>query len=131
METLEHVSIGVRDLARSAAFYDAVLAPLGYGRVFTREGAVGYGSGKPPAFWLVDVSARARGVALPGTGVHFAFRARDRAAVRAFHEAALARGARDAGPPGPRPQYMMGFYGAFVLDPDGFKIEAVCREAED
>ena len=129
MGAIEHASIGVRDLERSAAFYDAVLAPLGYGRVLEREGAVGYGTGMPPAFWLIDVSRRERGVAAPGLGVHFAFAAADPAAVDAFHAVALSRGARDAGAPGPRPEYSCGFYGAFVLDPDGYKIEAVCRMA--
>jgi catechol 2,3-dioxygenase-like lactoylglutathione lyase family enzyme len=131
MGVIEHVSIGVRDLQRSAAFYDAVLAPLGYGRVFAREGAVGYGARKPPAFWLIDVSGRETGLAVPGIGVHFGFSAPDRAAVDAFHAAAIASGGRDAGAPGPRPRYMMGFYGAFVLDPDGYKIEAVFRAEGD
>ena len=127
---LDHVSLPVADLERAARFYDAVLAPLGLRRRRELRGAVGYGteSQAAPTFWLL---ARAEcGSASPGLGLHLSFAAADRASVDAFHRAALAAGGRDAGPPGPRPEYTQPFYGAFAFDLDGFKIEAVCRRAE-
>lgn len=127
--SIDHVSLPVRDLAAASAFYDRVLGSLGLVRRKQRDGAIGYGPDEaaPPIFWIL---ARAdEGSAAPGTGLHVSFRARDRAQVQAFHEAALALGARDAGPPGERPHYTAGFYGCFVHDLDGFKIEAVVREA--
>jgi catechol 2,3-dioxygenase-like lactoylglutathione lyase family enzyme len=126
---IDHVSIPVADFARAAAFYDAVLATLGLARRKEREGAIGYGPDAvaPPIFWIL---ARAsEGAATPGVGLHVSFRAKDRGEVEAFHETALAHGAQDAGAPGVRPQYTAGFYGCFVFDRDGFKIEAVVREA--
>ena len=121
---LDHVSIAVRDLKRSLAFYEAALTPLGIGRLMTYgdegEGPrhVGFGRDRKPFFWL--------GTGEPVAGyVHVAFAAADRAAVDAFHRAALAAGGRDNGAPGLRPQYHAGYYGAFVLDPDGCNIEAV------
>ena len=125
---IDHVSIPVADFERSAAFYDAVLATLGLIRRKLREGAIGWGPDDvlPPIFWI---HAREPGHATPGIGFHLSFRAADRAQVHAFHETALRFGGRDAGAPGPRPQYTAGFYGCFILDPDGFKIEAVVREA--
>ena len=126
---IDHVSIPVRDVETAASFYDPVLATLGLRRFKQRDGAIGYGpdDGSPAIFWIL---ARAeQGSAEPGTGLHVSFRARDRAQVHAFHETALAMGGSDAGPPGERPHYTAGFYGCFVIDPDGFKIEAVVREA--
>src|SRR6185503_5619312 len=126
---LDHVSIPVADLDRAARFYDVVLATLGLSRRKERPGAIGYGPATRPApvFWLL---ARAgAGSANPGVGLHVSFVAADRASVDAFHATALRSDGRDAGPPGVRPHYTMPFYGAFVLDPDGFKIEAVCRTA--
>jgi catechol 2,3-dioxygenase-like lactoylglutathione lyase family enzyme len=125
---IDHVSIPVADFAKSAAFYDQVLAALGLIRRKEREGAIGWGPDKvlPPVFWI---HAREPGHATPGIGLHISFRARSRAEVHAFHATALKLGARDAGAPGVRPQYTAGFYGCFVFDPDGFKIEAVVREA--
>ena len=127
---VDHVSIPVADLARAAAFYDAVLATLGLRRRKERPGAIGYGDDARPApiFWLL---ARApQGGAAPGAGLHVSFAASDRASVDAFHSVALHAGGKDAGGPGLRPHYTMPFYGAFVLDLDGFKIEAVCRREE-
>ena len=124
---IEHVSIPVADLARAARFYDVVLATLGIGRRKERPGAIGYGPPSRPApiVWLL---ARADAeAATPGVGLHVSFGAPDRTSVDAFHAAALAAGGRDAGAPGPRPHYTQPFYGAFALDLDGFKIEAVCR----
>lgn len=128
---LDHVSIPVRDHARTIPFYDAVMAAIGLKRVKETNGAIGYGrdAGWPmfwlePA-WLLPDTAK---VARAGLGLHLSFRADTRDEVHAFHAAALAHGGRDAGQPGPRPQYSSGFYGAFALDPEGFKIEAVIRE---
>lgn len=123
---LDHVSIPVSDLGRSCAFYDAVLEPLGVSRRIERVGAVGYGTGLVPGFWLL---VREAGSATPGPGLHVCFRARSAEQVHAFHEAGLARGAEDAGAPGPRPHYTAGFYGAFLIDPDGYKVEATWRSA--
>jgi len=126
---IDHVSIAVADLARSAAFYDAVLATVGLRRRKEREGSIGWGPDDvaPPVFWIhVQGGARA---ARPGLGLHVSFHARSRDEVHAFHSAAIKHGGRDAGAPGPRPEYTAGFYGAFALDPDGTKIEAVVREA--
>lgn len=128
---LDHVSIPVRDGLRAAVFYDAVLAAIGMRRVKEVNGAIGYGRESSwPVFWLEPAwllhdSAK---TARPGVGLHISFRAHSRAEIHAFHQAALANGGRDAGAPGPRPQYSSGFYGAFAFDPDGFKIEAVVRE---
>jgi catechol 2,3-dioxygenase-like lactoylglutathione lyase family enzyme len=127
--SIDHVSIPVRDIAAAAIFYDAVMATLGLRRRKEREGAIGYGPDAvaPPVFWIL---ARAEhGAAEAGMGLHVSFRAADRAQVHAFHETALALGGRDAGSPGERPHYTAGFYGCFVHDLDGFKIEAVVREA--
>jgi catechol 2,3-dioxygenase-like lactoylglutathione lyase family enzyme len=121
---LDHASIPVSDLARSAAFYDAVLEPLGGQRRVERPGAVGYGAGPVPGFWLLEGEGP-----VPGRGLHVCFHAASAEQVHAFHEAGLALGARDAGAPGPRPHYTAGFYGAFLLDPDGYKIGATRRSA--
>jgi catechol 2,3-dioxygenase-like lactoylglutathione lyase family enzyme len=120
---LGHLSFGVDDLARAAGFYDRVLAPLGFGRVWTTPEAVGFGApGGPDRLALFARPGRA---APPGPGFHLALAAPSRDAVDAFHEAALASGGRDAGAPGPRPRYGASYYAAFVLDPDGHKLEAV------
>jgi catechol 2,3-dioxygenase-like lactoylglutathione lyase family enzyme len=126
----DHVGVAVEDYARSRTFYDAALSPLGYGPVYqtgpgTPEGErhCGYGSDGKPAFWIGEGKAATK-------GVHVAFTARDRAAVRAFYAAALAAGGRDNGAPGLRPHYHPTYYGAFVLDPEGNNIEAVCHLPE-
>jgi catechol 2,3-dioxygenase-like lactoylglutathione lyase family enzyme len=127
---IDHISIPVADLSRAAAFYDAVLATVGLFRRKERSGAIGYGphTRAAPVFWILD-HARG-GSAMPGIGLHVSFEAPNRASVDAFHSASLRYGAKDAGAPGLRPQYTMPFYGAFVFDLDGFKIEAVCRAPE-
>lgn len=119
---IDHLSLHVRDLARSARFYADVLRPLGAGVAYQDEHTAGLGPPGSPQLWLS-----------PGTSpqpVHLAFKATARAAVRAFYDAALAAGARDNGPPGLRPHYHEHYYGAFVLDPDGHNIEAVCHAPE-
>jgi catechol 2,3-dioxygenase-like lactoylglutathione lyase family enzyme len=120
---IDHISIAVSDLARSAAFYDAVLAPLELNRLVTRgDATVGFGK-KYPEFWL---NAREGLAAQPETtGTHICLRAPSEEAVRAFHAAALARGGKTAGDPGPRQAAFTTYFGAFAFDPDGNKIEAV------
>ncbi|WP_432723456.1 VOC family protein [Jeongeupia wiesaeckerbachi] len=119
---LHHLSFAVTDLARSAAFYDAVLAPLGYVRVFADDTCVGYGtpgSGDKFAIKLRTV------VSPPAAGFHLAFAAPDRESVARFHAAALLHGGEDNGAAGLRPHYGNDYYAAFVIDPDGYRIEAV------
>ena len=119
---IDHVSVPVSDLGASAGFYAKLLAPLGYAQLVERPATIGFGK-KYPEFWInrpLDEQA-----ASAGNGAHFAFFARGRAEVDAFHAAALAAGGTDNGPPGPRPHYHATYYAAFVLDPDGHNIEAV------
>jgi catechol 2,3-dioxygenase-like lactoylglutathione lyase family enzyme len=118
---IDHVSIAVRDLAASAAAYEKFLTPLGMRRVVERAGSVGFGK-TYPELWL---NARPAGPRLPpDTGHHICVRAPDEAAVNAFHAAALEQGCTDAGAPGPRQGAMTGYYGAFIQDRDGNKVEA-------
>ena len=126
---IDHLSITTTDVDRAQAFYDAVLGTLGYPRVYRRPEAIGYGErgAHAPAYISVYLS---RGTLIPDNR-HWAFRARNPAAVRAFHAAALAHGATDDGPPGLRPDYHPDYYGAFVRDPDGNRIEAVTHQRED
>ncbi|HEX8663267.1 MAG TPA: VOC family protein [Beijerinckiaceae bacterium] len=125
---LSHLSFGVRDLERAAAFYDRILAPLGYGRVWASDDGIGFGPpGVPDGLALF---ARPAEAAPPGPGFHLAFTAPSRAAVDAFHAAALEAGGRDAGAPGLRPHYGPTYYAAFVVDPEGHKLEAVHQDAE-
>lgn len=121
--SIDHVSVAISDVARAKAFYDAALAPLGLVIRFEADWGVAYG--KPNAFAQLWVHPPLEGDPSPGNGVHIALRAPSRAAVDAFHAAALAHGGRDAGPPGLRPHYHPDYYAAFVRDPDGNKIEAV------
>ena len=129
---IDHLGIEVADYARSRAFYERVLATLGYGVVMevTRDMTGGYegcGFGPPgrPHFWV------GKGDGEPCRGAHIAFTAGSRAQVDAFHAAALAAGARDNGAPGLRPHYHPHYYGAFAIDPDGHNIEAVCHLPAD
>lgn len=124
---LDHLSIGVSDLARAAAFYDAVLLTLGYVQLFANARGVGYGTpgAKDEAFAILAAGADARP---PGTGCHIALSAASREAVDAFHAKALHMGASDEGAPGLRPHYGAGYYAAFVRDLDGYRLEAVCHE---
>lgn len=120
---LHHVSIGVSDVGHAAQFYDAVLAALGYRRVMEfLPYAVAYGA-RGPEFWVqVPHDQQAPSA---GNGAHIAFTAQNKKHVDAFHAAALGAGAKDEGAPGPRPDYTEHYYGAFVRDPYGNKIEAV------
>lgn len=123
---LHHISFAVTDLARSIAFYDAVLATLGYRRVWTTQTAAGYGVEDDNDLFAIkqrDV------VQPPPSGFHLAFAAPARAAVDAFHAAALEHGAEDLGAAGLRPHYGESYYAAFVYDPDGYWIEAVINRA--
>jgi catechol 2,3-dioxygenase-like lactoylglutathione lyase family enzyme len=119
---LHHVSIGVADVERAAKFYDAVLGALGYKRVMEfMPYALAYGE-TAPSFW-VQLPHNQKSAAV-GNGVHIGFVARSKEAVNKFHETALAHGGHDDGAPGPRPDYGPEYYGAFVIDIDGNKIEA-------
>lgn len=120
---LGHLSFGVHDLARAAGFYDVVLAPLGYVRVWTSQHAVGFGP--PGGGDKLALFSRPGEVVAPGPGFHLAFDSPSRTAVDGFHAAALAAGATDLGKPGLRPNYGPTYYAAFVSDVDGYKLEAV------
>lgn len=127
----DHIGFVVADLARSRAFYDQALAPLGIGLVMEvteqmtgGHAHVGYGSENRPYFWIGNGDGWLRG------RLHVAFSAPDRKTVDAFYQAALAAGGVDNGAPGLRPHYHANYYGAFVLDPDGHNIEACCHMPE-
>lgn len=119
---LSHVSLGTNDAARAAAFYDPVLATLGIRKLNERDGSLDYGTSI--MFFSLEKPSDGRPASV-GNGVHVAFLAETRAMVDAFYEAALANGGSDAGAPGLRPDYDAHYYGAFVRDPDGNKLEAV------
>ncbi|HTS82472.1 MAG TPA: VOC family protein [Myxococcaceae bacterium] len=124
---IDHTGLKISDPVRSRRFYEAALAPLGYrvvmevpteytgGRV-----VLGYGVPPKPDFWVAEGKPEE-------PRVHIAFRADSRKVVDAFYQAALKAGGKDNGPPGPRPHYHANYYGAFVLDPDGHNVEAVCH----
>lgn len=122
---IDHISIGVRNVAASKRFYDAALQPLGYHCLSESPGSLGYGA-KVPALWINaadrPVSADSR------SGLHFCFSAASRASVDAFHTAGLACGGSDNGRPGLRRDYGAGYYAAFLVDPDGYRIEAYFAE---
>jgi catechol 2,3-dioxygenase-like lactoylglutathione lyase family enzyme len=118
-----HVSIGVADIARSRKFYDAALEPLGVTLLSDGESSLGYGE-KAVQLWLGATKKPVK--ADMESGLHFCFAAKDRAAVDAFHAAALKAGGRDNGKPGVRADYGPKYYAAFAIDPDGYRIEAYC-----
>jgi catechol 2,3-dioxygenase-like lactoylglutathione lyase family enzyme len=118
---LDHVIIGVSDIERSRAFYERALDPLGMSVVIDFPGYVGFGREGKPWFFVTDRE--------PGP-MHIAFSAPDRATVDAFHAAALGAGGTDNGAPGVREMYHPSYYGAFVLDPDGYNVEAVRHAPE-
>jgi catechol 2,3-dioxygenase-like lactoylglutathione lyase family enzyme len=119
---IDHVSVPVRDLAAASAFYERLLNPLGYVKLVTRPDTIGFGK-KYPELWLNLRPDMASASANPGG--HIALRAASEEAVRAFHAAALAGGGVSDGQPGSRPAAMTTYFGAFIIDPDGNKLEAV------
>ena len=128
---IDHTGVTVSNLAASKAFYDAALGAIGYAKLMefgaevTGTTAVaGYGEPPKPDFWLAEGTPNR-------PAIHIAFRVATRTQVRAFHAAALAAGGACNGPPGPRAHYHPNYYGAFVHDPDGHNIEAVCHDPED
>jgi catechol 2,3-dioxygenase-like lactoylglutathione lyase family enzyme len=118
---IDHMGIAVTDVKRSIAFYEKALAPLGYTLVMQWEHWAGFGVGGKPDFWI-------EGGKQPKDRVHVAFRATGRDTVRAFYTAAMAAGGTDNGAPGVREHYHADYYGAFVIDPDGHNVEAVCHD---
>lgn len=122
---IDHVSIGARNIAVTKRFYDAALQPLGYQCLSDSPGSLGYGA-KAPVFWVnateQPVPADSR------SGLHFCFSAPNRKSVDAFHAAGLASGGSDNGRPGLRADYGAGYYAAFLIDPDGYRIEAYFAE---
>jgi catechol 2,3-dioxygenase-like lactoylglutathione lyase family enzyme len=120
---IDHTGVTVSDVRRSKTFYAAALTPLGYSVLMEGEQFAGFGVAPKPDFWI--------GQGTPNSpALHVAFRAESRALVDAFYKAAIAAGGKDNGAPGPRPHYHANYYGAFVLDPDGHNIEAVCHSSE-
>ena len=124
---IDHISVGVSDLDRAARFYEATLAPLGLIRLVTRPATVGFGK-TYPEFWI-NLRANMKPVD-PESGTHICLRARSVADVDAFHAAALSAGGRSDGAPGLRPHDRVKYYAAFVMDPDGNRIEAVTFPSE-
>jgi catechol 2,3-dioxygenase-like lactoylglutathione lyase family enzyme len=120
---INHISIGVRDVARTKRFYDAALAPLGYTCLSQAEGSLGYGRGSV-ALWISTVERPVPADAK--SGLHICFDAPTRTSVDAFHAAALKTGGKDNGRPGLRTDYGPDYYAAFAVDPDGYRIEAYC-----
>jgi catechol 2,3-dioxygenase-like lactoylglutathione lyase family enzyme len=120
---LNHVSIGVRDLARTKLFYNATLAPIGYRLIDDDPGALGYGA-DAVELWIMPVE-RPVGPDL-NSGLHFCFTAPTQQSVREFHAAALRSGGQNNGTPGRRAEYRGDYYAAFVIDPDGYRLEAYC-----
>jgi catechol 2,3-dioxygenase-like lactoylglutathione lyase family enzyme len=125
---IDHTGLTVSNFSRSKTFYLRALAPMGYELVMELSAAVtghsdvaGFGAPPKPDFWIAGGKPNV-------PPIHVAFRAANRAVVDAFYAAAIAAGGRDNGAPGPRPHYHANYYGAFVLDPDGHNIEAVCHE---
>ncbi|MFN7953707.1 MAG: VOC family protein [bacterium] len=119
---IDHIGLEVTDVARSKAFYVKALAPLGYAVVMEWDSVVGLGAGGKPDFWIAQGEATKK--------LHVAFASPDRKTVDAFHAAAIAAGGKDNGAPGLRPHYHPNYYGAFVFDPEGNKVVAVCHTPE-
>ncbi len=117
---IDHIMVRVKDYQASRDFYDVVLAPLGYNRLMEFGNSSGYGKDGMPSFWIGQQGD-------PHPRIHIAFSAKDRPSVDAFYETALRLGAKSDGAPGLRENYHPNYYGAFVLDPDGHNIEAVCH----
>ena len=120
---IDHIGLRSSQSDALARFYEAVLAPLGYTKLFAWEGGAGFGRDGVAALWIAASETKP-------TGIHIALAAPNRAAVDAFYAAALGAGANDNGGPGLRPDYHANYYAAFVIDPDGNNLEAVCHAAE-
>ncbi|MGH6937469.1 VOC family protein [Hypericibacter sp.] len=116
----DHVGLKVKDVEASARFYKAALTPLGYGLVSQDASGAGFGPPDAPALWLQRADSGKSG------GTHVALSAADHAAVDRFYKEGMKAGGRDNGKPGPRPDYSPTYYAAFMIDPDGNNIEAVC-----
>ena len=129
VDVLHHISLAVPDIDRSAAFYDAILEPLGYIRSWTADTAVGYGP--PDSGDKLALKLRPDRPAPAPSGMHFAFAAPSRVAVRGFHAVALLHGGEDLGAPGLLENYGPLYYAAFVKDPDGYWLEAVTRNTTE
>ena len=134
---LDHISIRVSDYDRSKKFYEAALAPLGFTLAMESDSGAGFRKEFIPGFWIKQGEPNGAGADLHapslgcgGPALHIAFASADRRTVDAFYHAALTAGGTDNGAPGLRPNYHPNYYGAFVLDPDGYNIEAVCHKAE-
>lgn len=123
----DHISIGVSDAVSSKRFYDAVLSPLGYGCLSEAQGSLGYGADSV-AFWVNEAPRPVP--ADKDSGLHLCFQAPTRDAVAAFHAAALRAGGKDNGAPGLRTDYGNDYYAAFVIDPDGYRLEAYCGKEQ-
>ena len=124
-----HVTLGTNDVARAEPFYDAIMAALGHPALMKQGGSLAYGSWTGEKIFIVPPFDGRE--ASHGNGEHVAFITKDRATVDAFHAAALATGGSDEGAPGLRPQYHANYYGAYVRDPDGNKLQAVCHRSPD
>lgn len=122
----DHLSLAVTNSQRSLAFYDAVLAPLGFKRCVSFAKGAAYGPGGRPMFWIYYKDTNLQ----PSEGFHLAFQAENRKAVDEFYAAAISADAKDDGKPGLRPHYHPNYYAAFAIDPDGYRIEAVCHKPE-
>ena len=128
---LDHISLGTANLARARKFYDAALKPLGYKMVLPVPGyGYGYGGAKGDAKFWIGLPLAKRRKPRASAGTHVAFLAENRKSVDAFYKAAIRAGAKDNGKPGLRPEYHANYYGAFVFDPEGHAIEAVCHKPE-
>lgn len=128
---ISHITLGTNDREKSARFYDAVLGPIGFSRLpkpADKPPAYAKGGGFPIIYIYTPFDGEP---ATAGNGTHVAFIADTKAQVQAFHREALAHGGGDEGPPGPRPHYGPDYYAAYVRDPDGNKLQAVCYEAQD
>jgi catechol 2,3-dioxygenase-like lactoylglutathione lyase family enzyme len=119
---ISHASIGVREVGKAGKFYDAALGALGYKRLYDSAEAIGYGA-ESPELWLMKST---HPVAADASGLHFCFDAKTRGDVDKFHTAALKAGGKDNGKPGLRPDYGDNYYAAFVVDPEGYRLEAYC-----
>ena len=120
---LDHIALAVSDFGRSRDFYKLALSPLGYALLMEHDiSGAGFGRDGKPDFWIQKGK--------PSGPIHVAFSASDRATVDQFYRAAVEAGAQDNGGPGPRPEYHPSYYGAFVIDPDGNNVEAVCHLPE-